>query len=404
MAFIQHLLNEAKKNKDLHLLLIIGGLYSLSIALSNTFVNVYLWKQSGDFIDIGLYNLAVVVVQPITFIFAGRLAKKVDRIIVLRLGVIFLTLFYLMVLVVGENATSFLLLIGALLGIGFGFYWMAYNVLTFEITEPETRDFFNGFTGVLTSAGGMVGPIVAGFIISRLDKFTGYTIVFGISLFLFVLAVILSFFIEGRPSSGRYMFTRILQERKHNRNWRFITNAHFFQGLREGTFMFVISILVYIQTGSELALGIYGLVHSAVAFVAYYLAGKFIKPHMRNQSILFGGILLYLAVFLIVIDLTFTKLIIYAIVIAVAYPILLVPYNSLSYDTIGKAWNAAEMRIEYIVVREIFLHFGRIVSIIGFLISVAFFSPKESLPIFLSIAGLGHTLIYFCVRTIDVIK
>ena len=65
---------------------------------------------------------------------------------------------------------------------GYGFYWLAFNVLTFEITEPETRDFFNGFLGILTSAGGMVGPMAAGLIISNLVNTKGYPIVFGISL------------------------------------------------------------------------------------------------------------------------------------------------------------------------------------------------------------------------------
>ena len=86
---------------------LLGGLYSLSIALSNTFVNMYLWKQSGQIVDIAVYNLTVVLFQPLTFVFAGRLAKKVDRIIVLRLGVIFLALFYLTVLLVGQGQRIF---------------------------------------------------------------------------------------------------------------------------------------------------------------------------------------------------------------------------------------------------------------------------------------------------------
>lgn len=82
-----------ESNRDLLILLLIGGLYSLGIFLSNTFVNIYLWKQSGDYITIANYNLAICLFQPVTFILAGKLAKKVDRIIVLRLGVIFLCLF-----------------------------------------------------------------------------------------------------------------------------------------------------------------------------------------------------------------------------------------------------------------------------------------------------------------------
>src|SRR5690625_3404043 len=124
LKFIQ---NNQAINKDLTLLLTIGGLYSLGIFLSNTFVNVYLWRQSNDFITIALYNLAIFVFQPITFVVAGRLAKRIDRIIVLRLGVIFLSIFFLTVLIIGKQAATYNMLLGCLLGIGYGFYWLALD-------------------------------------------------------------------------------------------------------------------------------------------------------------------------------------------------------------------------------------------------------------------------------------
>lgn len=394
-------LGEVEFTKDLSLLLIIGGLYSLSVALSNTFVNIYLWKQTGEFSDLALYNLSIVVLQPLTFILAGRWAKKIDRVIVLRIGVTLLSLFYTMVLITGKNASTFLLLLGSLLGVGYGFYWLAYNVLTFEITEPETRDFFNGFLGILSSTGGMIGPIAAGFIITRFEKFTGYTIVFGLSLALFALAVFLSFSIKPRPAKGKYCFKRILAERKQNENWRLITNANFCQGLREGTFLFVVSVLVYISTGSEMALGTFGLINSGISFIAYYAASRLIKKGDRKKAILIGGILLYLSVLLLVWDVNYVKLLFYGGIIAIAYPILLVPYMSTTYDVIGSGWKAAEMRIEYIVVREVFINVGRIVSILAFLAAVTFFNEKQSIPILLLFLGAGHSLIYFFIRRVQ---
>ncbi len=394
------ILGDVKLTKDLSLLLIIGGLYSLSVALSNTFVNIYLWKQTGKYSDIALYNLSIVVLQLLTFILAGRWAKKIDRVIVLRIGVIFLALFYVMVLISGTNASTYLLLLGSLLGVGYGFYWLAYNVLTFEITEPDTRDFFNGFLGILSSAGGMIGPIAAGIIITRFEKFTGYTIVFGISLALFALAVFMSFSLTPRPSAGSYCFKQILNERKQNENWRLITNANFFQGLREGTFAFVISVLVYISTGSEMSLGTFGLLNSGISFIAYYLASRLIKQKFRKKAILLGGLLLYAAVLIIVWDVNFAKLLIYGGMIAIAYPLLLVPYMSTTYDVIGTGWKAAEMRIEYIVVREIFLNLGRIVSIVSFLAAVTWFKAENSIPYLLLILGAGHTCIYLFIKRV----
>ncbi len=402
MHVIKKVFGNMDVSKDLFLLLLIGGLYSISISLSNTFVNIYLWKQSKDFIDLAIYNLAIVIFQPITFILAGRWAKKVDRVIVLRYGVISLALFFIAVLSFGEKSSEHLILLGGLLGIGYGFYWLAFNVLTFEITEPETRDFFNGFMGALTSIGGIIGPISAGFIITRFVSNIGYTVIFAISLLLLLGAVITSFFIKRRPASGQYMFLRIFTERKNNANWRFVTNAHFLQGLREGTFVFVISVFIFLVTQDEFALGTFGLINSSIAFIMYTLATRLIKKEKRKVVMVAGGILLYVAIFLIVFDITYAKLLIYGGLLGIAYPLMLVPYSSMTLDVIGKGWKAAEMRIEYIVVKELFLNMGRVISIIAFIATITYFGTTDSIPIFLLVVGIGHTLAAFILTKVRV--
>ncbi|WP_096188409.1 MFS transporter [Evansella halocellulosilytica] len=394
-------IGDIEVNKDLKFLLFIGGLYALSIALSNTFVNVYLWKQSGEFMDLAIYNLSVVILQPLTFILAGRWAKKIDRVVVLRLGVIFLSIFYFTVLFLGENAGQYLILLGALLGVGYGFYWLSFNILTFEITEPETRDFFNGFLGILTSFAGMIGPIFAGFLITHMEKLIGYRVIFAISLALFVAAVILSFFLKRRSAKGQFHLIDIVKIRKEYEAWARILHAHFFQGLREGSFVFVIVVWVYVSTGSELALGTYGLIASAVSFICYYLVGRFIKPHYRKKAILVGGVILYLAIFLIVFELSFARLIAYGVTISLAYPLLLVPYVSLTYDVIGSGWKAAEMRVEYIVVRELFINAGRIISILTLMLFIILFQEDKGIPYALMLLGIGHMVIYWCIRKIN---
>lgn len=400
MNILKKILGNIEVTRSLSLLILIGGLYSLSIALSNTFVNVFLWKQTGKFMDIAVYNFAIVVLEPIAFLLAGKIAKKIDRVIVLRIGVIFLSAFYLAVLLSGERASSYIVLLGALLGIGYGFYWLAYNVLTFEITEPETRDFFNGFLGVMTSFSGIVGPIFAGFIISSLEKFTGYKIIFSFSLLLFVGAVILSFFLHRRAAKGSFAFREVFEEKRRNRNWRNILYAHFFQGLREGTFAFVIVVWVFIITKSELALGAFNFVMSTVQLLAYYAVARFIKKHNRKKAILAGGIILYAAVYITLFKLTYPGLLFYAAVISIAYPLLLVPYQSITYDVIGTAKNAADFRVEYIVFRELYVNVGRIFSILAFIICVSMFK-EESIRYLMMVLGAGHLILYFFVRNIS---
>lgn len=387
-------------NRDLIFLLVIGGLYSLGIFLSNTFVNVYLWKQAGDYITIAVYNLGIYLFQPITFIIAGKTAKKIDRIIVLRLGVIFLSIFFMCVLIIGEKAATYNFLLGSLLGIGYGFYWLAFDVLTFEITEPDTRDFFNGFLGILQSFGGMVGPLIAGIIIAKMSDNTGYTTIFTVSFILFILAVACSFFLNRRQAEGGFQFKRILEERRHNKNWSRILYAHVFQGLREGIFLFVITIWVFLVTQSEFALGMFNLFLSGLSLVFYFIATKFIKPSRRKKAILIGALMLYLSIYIILFHISYVQLLIYAVVIGIAYPIISVPYVSLTYDVIGKARKAKELRVEYIVVRELFLNIGRVVSIGVFLLAVIIFPAEQAIPILLAIFGAGHLFIYLFVKNI----
>lgn len=394
------MVGDMELNRDIQLLLVVGGLYALSIALSNTFVNVYLWKQSGEFMSLAVYNLFIVIMHPLVFILAGRWAKKIDRIIVLRLGVIFLSVFYSAVLFLGEKAGSYLVVLGMLLGIGYGFYWLAFNVLTFEITEPETRDFFNGFLGLLTSFAGMIGPVSAGTIITHMDQLTGYTVIFSLSLGLFVLAVILSFFLKRRSAQGSYHLADVFKVRKKYKPWRNVLMANFFQGLREGSFIFVIVLWVFITTGSELALGTYGLVVSAVSFIFYYITGRFLPKKHRKRAIFAGGIILYAALVLIVFDLSFARLLTYGIVISIAYPILLVPYVSLTYDVIGSAWKAREMRIEYIVIRELYLNAGRILSILLLMGLILLFGEEKGVPVALVLLGGGHFVIYWWIKPV----
>ncbi|WP_139822844.1 MFS transporter [Tuberibacillus sp. Marseille-P3662] len=403
MKVMRKVFGEEDVPKDLLLLLLISGLFFLSIALSNTFVNIFLWKHTKSFVDLGLYNLMIVIFQPLTFLLAGRLAKKVDRVIVLRLGVIFLALFFISVLILGSKTNDYLLLFGTLLGVGYGFYWLAFNVLTFEITEPETRDFFNGFQGILSSIAGMVGPISAGWMISSLEEYTGYKLIFGISLALFTIAIITSWFLKRRPASGHFTFRRIIKERKNNIDWRGILYAHFFQGLREGTFMFVIVLWVFIATGSELSLGKFGLIESGAMFLGYYLASRLIKPKFRKKSIFVAGIVLYMSIYLILFNLTYPLLITYGIISALAFPFLVVPYGSLTFDVIGKGWKAAEKRIEYIVVRELFYNSGRVISILLFLGMVSIFGDY-SIKYLLMVIGIGHVAVFFFIRHITLKK
>ncbi len=112
----------------------------------------------------------------------------------------------MVVLLLGEKAVNYTYMLGAILGIGYGFYWLAYNVLTFEVTEPETRDLFNGILGSLQSFGGMVGPLLAGYIITLMDNFKGYSTIFFLSFFSFLFSDCLFVLSKEKKSNRSFLY------------------------------------------------------------------------------------------------------------------------------------------------------------------------------------------------------
>lgn len=397
------LLSIENTERDLLLLLTIGGLYALGIFLSNTFVNIYLWRQTNDYMTIATYNLAIFTFQAVTFILAGKLAKKIDRVIVLRLGVVFLSFFFITVLILSERAAHYNIMLGSLLGVGYGFYWLAFNVLTFEITEPDTRDFFNGFIGVLESLGGMIAPILAGAIIAKLQTNIGYLTVFSISLTLFILAIVFSMLLKRRKATGKYMLKEVWKEIKHNRNWKNIVFANFFMGMREGVFVFVITIWIFVATNSELALGMFHLVLNIMSLIAYLLLSKYLRYHHRLQALFIGSILISFSIFILMNELSFLMFVFYAIIIGTAFPLLNVPFSSLTYDVIGKSKNINDWRIEYIVVFELFINFGRMLSIVVLITMYVMFS-EEIIMWILVVFSQAYIGLYLLMRKVITIS
>src|SRR5690625_1664462 len=161
----------------------------------------------------------------------------------------------------------------------------------------------------------MIGPLLAGIIIANMTENNGYTVIFLISLILFVGAFSISFFLKRRKAAGVFQFKKILLERLKNPNWNKILIAHMSQGLREGMFFFIITIWVFLITTSEFALGIFNLLLSGSSLLFYFLVTKFIKPTTRKKAILIGGLLLYFPIYIILIFKSYLSIFIYAILV-----------------------------------------------------------------------------------------
>lgn len=351
------------------LLLVIQALFGIASALSGTFIPVYLWKASQSFLLIGWYSLGQYVTSGLTFWLAGKWVKERNKMNSLRLGIALSGLFYFTVLMLGQKATSFGLPLGILNGMALGFYWLSYNVVYFEVTDPDNRDRFNGWAGLLGSAAGMIAPWVSGMLIVAMSGESGYRLVFTISLVIYLISAVLSFWLKKRRSVGKYEWLYGLRQLKERGNpWRRMFAAIMAQGVREGVFMFLVGLTVYLATQNESKLGTYTLIISLVALISFWITGKKLNAGNRKLAMLIGVIMLGVVILPLFWKVSFTTLLLFGIGTSMFIPLYIIPMTSKAFDMIGQSEQNARHREELIVLREAGLVLGRTLGLAAYLI------------------------------------
>jgi len=353
------------------LLLGVNGLFVLAGALSGTFLNVYLWKSRPDYAMLGWFTISQQIALGLTFWLAGKWVKEHNKMGALRLGTVMSGIFYMLVLWAGPKAVDWIWPLGILLGCALGLFWMAFNVVYFEVTDRENRDLFNGWVGLLGSMTGIIGPWFSGLIISRMADNSGYRLIFTVSLVIYVVAVVFSFFLKKREVSGSYRWSEPWRQLSAKDSaWRPLGMGLFAQGVREGVFAFLIALLVYVATKQEYKLGQFSLITSAVALVSYWAAGKWFKPQYRSRGMLAGAVLLFIVLIPLLWKVSYGTLLIMGIGSALSMPLYILPMISAGFDLMGTSGENVEKRVELVVLRELCLMVGRLFGLALFILTV----------------------------------
>ncbi|WP_413376844.1 MFS transporter [Paenibacillus taichungensis] len=353
------------------LLLGVNGLFVLAGALSGTFLNVYLWKSRPDYAMLGWFTISQQIALGLTFWLAGKWVKEHNKMSALRVGTGLSGVFYMLVLWAGPKAVDWIWPLGILFGCALGLFWIAFNVVYFEVTDRENRDLFNGWVGLLGSMTGIIGPWFSGLIISRMVDNSGYRLIFTVSLVIYVIAVVFSFFLKKREVSGTYRWSEPWRQLSAKDSaWRPLGMGLFAQGVREGVFAFLIALLVYVATKQEYKLGQFSLITSAVALVSYWAAGKWFKPQYRSRGMLAGAVLLFIVLIPLLWQVSYGTLLIMGIGSALSMPLYILPMISAGFDLMGTSGENVEKRVELVVLRELCLMVGRLFGLAVFILTV----------------------------------
>ncbi|MBN2753970.1 MAG: MFS transporter [Candidatus Goldbacteria bacterium] len=354
-----------EKQIRLNRLIGITVLFTIAVVLSDVFVNIYIWRLKNNYASLSLYMLSTYAVVPFIFYANGFIARKLDRVSIYRIGIIFYAAFYLCVLVLNQKVTDYLILLGVLKGLAMGFYWFGYHVLTFDYTSPQNRDRFYSITSVASGITSLLAPPVAGYMIVKLGGYTGYYFIFITSALLFISAILMSSSLKSEPVDHPYKIKDLIFTR--DKKWRGVLIAYFFLAARDAITMFLFAVLLVKVTDSEFTFGRITILFSAVSITTAYLLGKISKPVHREKLILYGAIIQFAASLVLLVKIDFIFLVIQGLLFPIGDNLIRIPISAYSMDVISESDPEGKRKMEYLVARDLPIAAGRISMMLFFM-------------------------------------
>ncbi|WP_139904936.1 MFS transporter [Clostridium thermarum] len=380
-----------KLGKDAVIFIFVQALFTLSTALSATFVNVYMWRLTSDVKYIVFQNILSSITIVLMFISAGFISRKSGITSCIRLGILFNLLFYIAILLLREKTSDYIVYLGVLSGGAVGFYYYGINTLIYHYTNSSNRPYYFGVSGALAAIMSTIAPVISGYIIVSKEKLQGYYVVFFISFILFLAAVLLSYCLTQIKEFGEYKVVKILLSKK-DKAWKKLMAAKFLMGFRDGSFGLLLGLLVYMIFQNELNMGKLTTVTSILSIGATYIIGRFLNKKNQKKIFRIGALIIFCSTLILVIWSNFIGVVANSLLNALFTCLWTIPFNSIIYELIDKTSQGKGNVGDYMSALEVPVVFGRVISLLIFLALNLYFDMRIAIRIVLPL--LSSTIFF----------
>lgn len=343
----------------------IQGSFQFGSSIALIFLNLYLWRLAESLFINGMYNAITYLMGPIVFALAGKIAKQYDRLLVFRLGILLMALFYLSVAVMQERVVDYYVLFAVLMGSCSSFYWLGVSTLTYDVTTDHNRIRYMALNSIVSSLAGLLGPLVAGAIISWNEGLFGYILIFSVSSVMFGLTAIGSLQIKADATHHKAYYLHLipLVIRKH----RWFLRGLFgwtILGLTQGILMFLPPIFLFHVLNREDAVGMFNVLFLGLTMAVSYGLARYSRADRMHLLIGIGAVTYTVASFFLLAGIQLWSVIAFMIGHSIATPILNNSFGAFHYRMISKLPLKGHLKIETSVMRQAFLNIGRVIPIL----------------------------------------
>ncbi|WP_218260316.1 hypothetical protein [Saccharolobus shibatae] len=336
-------------------------LFGLANSFSSPLLSLYIYVTSSIYYSI-YFILYTSIFILIGYILVGYIINVYNKIITFyKIGIGLYILFYLLLLLLNNNAYKYTLLLGAIYGIAQGYYWFAWDVIFYKVQNKLS--FFNksSYLGVISS---LLSPLVYGGILSVFHQF-GYAILFSITSMILVFVILL---VESTDVESKFDLKKSFTIFIENEPYKYtMTSLTITSGVN-----YVLSnlnpILIYQVAKSYEDFAILNYILTGISLISVYVIRQRLMNKIDKFKLVLASSITITVSSISIFFFPIFYLIIFYITSPLIYPIIDV-YN----------WNIMNKSplINFLVNRQIFLNLGRIsFSFIEVLMSNSFF-PEQ---------------------------
>ncbi len=367
MSYLKHF------NKHLKSFLVTKFFAYSQEAFFKFLINIYFWRITNDISFLVLYNILFEVAHGLTYFPAGKISKEYDRFLPLRLGLILQFVFLGLILYLKEGVTQYIIPVAIIGGIAHGAYWSSDNLLKFDLTNPKIRLKFTAIHHILKQIAYALIPLIASIlVITNGNIISSYAEIFIASLVFIALALISTFFISKRNNFAQksYAPVKTAFALLKNRNIRIACISTFLSCVAD-ILPILLGLVLFFSSGTELSIGSYQFITVIVAVVINYLVGNFFSKKDYKKMLIYGGLINFALIFILLLRQDFVSVLIYGILSSI-FSVANNPFYPLTQDSLSiyakNKKHLLNIRVEFMTLVEMFVMFGKTVGLLVLLL------------------------------------
>lgn len=345
----------------------VQGIFSAALAIAAVFLSLYLFEVGG-FRTIAIFYAAQYACMPIAFTAAGYAMRTRSTKDVVRWGLLTFAGMFLVLLLLGDEAPRYALLLGMVSGIGEGLYWPGINLSEYNATHSATRNLYYGKLFFTSNIASVLALPVSGSILGIARHYwtveSGYYVLFGLLIGMLLLTYR---FASGlAPWSGVEFSGSDMRRHVRNHEWQLVLLQNTLRGLWAYALPAFAAVLLFLIVKHEFALSLVSAATTVLTGGASFMVGRILHKHPR--TFLLGAAVVPVGMLGFALQQNWFGIFCYAVLILCFDPFAQNFTYTAMYDVMDRTRKPWQQTYHFIVEREVAWNLGRVISFVTLLL------------------------------------